>query len=97
MKRYLMLVPVLLIFGCSEPNKPQDIDLTVVFRMMDGAGNEPAEYRLGEEIFFEFLVVNQTGVDQAWTREHDWPVARFTLYRDSALFGATYETGRYRT
>jgi hypothetical protein len=79
--------------GCGDTGThPSDKILVVDFKLTDATANETSTFLLGQEMFFEFSIINQTGEDQAWTAEYDWPAARFTVHQGLDFLGNTYES-----
>ncbi len=92
MKRFVILLFLVFMLGCSDSGTdPSEKILVVDFKLTDAVGREMTTFRLGEEMLFEFSIINYTGEDQAWTAEYDWPAARFSIVQGLDYLGSTYE------
>lgn len=71
MKHLVILLVVFLLAGCrATPNDPDvesDGQLVVRFYVTDAAGQPARSFRFGDEIFFEYHILNNTGTDQPWS------------------------------
>jgi hypothetical protein len=84
---------LLFLTGCGDSGTESDSgEFIVDFKLIDAAGKAATSFKLGEDINFVFSIINNTGEDQSWTSEHDWPAARFTVQQGADYVGSTYET-----
>ena len=91
-KCWLLLLPILLLVGCAKSStKPQTGSLVTEFRLTDAAGNTTETFSLGEDIFFEFTIINETGEEQEWTISSSIPAVDFSVSSGNIFLGSTYE------
>ncbi len=89
---WILLIPAVLLVGCVKSStKPPTGSLVTEFRLTDAAGNTTETFSLGEDIFFEFTITNETGEEQEWVSEHNLPATYFTIHAGDLMLGASYD------
>jgi len=92
-RKIFAAICLLFLLGCGDAGtKSEEDEYIVSFKLIDAAGNKTTSYNLGDDINFVFSIFNNTGEEQTWTSEYNWPAARFVILHGTDYLGSTYES-----
>ena len=100
MKRSLKLYPatlaiaIALLSGCGNSTGPEEDDsLSIQFFLADSSGEETTLFDAGQEIYFDYSIVNNTGATLHYTLPNSGPFVSFEVFHADSLIG-TSDDGR---
>ncbi|MBK1440157.1 hypothetical protein JHJ32_09185 [Parapedobacter sp. ISTM3] len=84
-KRILLALVILAVAGCSKKEVIPEHPVEVQFQLLNATGEPTTSFREGEDIVFEYRMVNRSSEDIVWydQNEMDKPVYPvFNVYKD---------------
>lgn len=92
---FLVMIHVTLgVTGCVEdmPLPP----LEAQFQLLDASGNATISFREGEDIIFDYQIVNSGNIDVSWEGANEGTIPLFPVFRilnrhDKSLIGSVYD------
>lgn len=95
--RYLILFALLTGTGCDRITDPNNniIDYESYFYFADSSGNRTTTFNYGEDIFFNFGVINKSSSEIEYYKSHGGPPVSFYLSRNDSLIGTSDDGKSY--
>jgi len=95
-KRSLKLYPatlaiaIALLSGCGNSTGPEeDNSLSIQFFLADSSGEETTLFDVGQEIYFDYSMVNSTGATLHYNLPHTGPFVRLEVSQADSLIGTS--------
>lgn len=88
--RLSLAIAIPLLVGCLNLNEPaRNRGVAVEFYLADSSSTRTTIFDIGEDIYFHYSILNNTGTTQDYAVSHSGPFVSFKVFKADSLIGTS--------